>query len=263
MNRISIHDLNIDVNIDDSIIFKDLSDENSFIKRYSLDILNDSLLEFEYNIEENIKVNVIINVHDDVVFTLLEKKNGNEYKIKYDYKLGKNSNVSINKLNDINKIKESNVFNLNGENSKLEFILKTISKNHEIYDIIVNHNSKRTTSKVMNNGINIDSGHLTFNVNGFVPNGCIETDVMQDNHIINLTNHKCQINPNLFIDEENVSANHSAHICDFNKEDLFYIQSRGINKNEATKLLVKGFMNKDLNDYYKEIIDDLVNKYWG
>ena len=134
--------------------------------------------------------------------------------------------------------------------------------NNELYNIVVNHNAKKTISKVVTNGINIEDGHLIFNITGFVPNGMIESDVMQDNRIINLTNHKCQINPNLLIDEENVSANHSAHISDFDKNDLFYIQSRGISKIDATKLLVKGFMNKELNGNYEEYIDNLVKKYW-
>lgn len=261
-NKIIITDSKLDIMLDNSIIFKDLSEENSFIKKYSLDILNDSLLELEYNIGDSIKANVIINVNNNVNFVLLDKKIGNDYKVKYDYRLGLNSNLNINKINDVHIIKENDIFNLDGENSKLEFVLKTISKYNEKYDIVVNHNFKRTFSHVINNGINIDSGHLCFNVTGYVPKGCIETDVMQDNRIINLTNHKCQINPNLFIDEENVSANHSAHISDFDRNDLFYIQSRGINKIDATKLLVKGFMNKDLNDSFKEIPNDLVDKYW-
>ncbi len=261
-NKIIITDNNIDINIDESITFNDLSENDSLINKISLDILNDSLLEIEYNIEENKKINVVINVSDNVKFTLIDKKQGNDYKVKYDYKLGKNSDVVIDKINDAHIVKENEIFNLNGENGRLNYVLKTICNYNELYNIVVNHNAKKTISKVVTNGINIEDGHLIFNVTGFVPNGMIESDVMQDNRIINLTNHKCQINPNLLIDEENVSANHSAHISDFDKNDLFYIQSRGISKIDATKLLVKGFMNKELNENYEEYIDNLVKKYW-
>ena len=261
-NKIIITDNNIDINIDESITFDNLSEKDSLITKISLDILNDSLLEIEYNIEENKKINVVINVSDNVKFTLIDKKQGNDYKVKYDYKLGKNSDVVIDKINDAHIVKENEIFNLNGENSRLNYVLKTICNYNELYNIVVNHNAKKTISKVVTNGINIEDGHLIFNVTGFVPNGMIESDVMQDNRIINLTNHKCQINPNLLIDEENVSANHSAHISDFDKNDLFYIQSRGISKIDATKLLVKGFMNKELNGNYEEYIDNLVKKYW-
>ena len=261
-NKITITDDNIIFDGNGSIIFKDLSEENNLVNRLSLDVLSDSLLEIEYNIEENKKLNILINIQDNVNFTLIDKKIGNDYKVKYDYRLGKNSHVVVNKINDTHIIKENETFNLDGENSKLNYVLKTICNSKELYNIIVNHNAKKTTSKVVTNGINIDSGHLVFNVTGFVPKGCKEANVMQDNRIINLTNHKCQINPNLFIDEENVIANHAAHISTFDKNDLFYIQSRGINRNDAIKLLVKGFMNKELNSNYEEYIDSLVKKYW-
>ena len=52
-NKIIITDNNIDINIDESITFNDLSENDSLINKISLDILNDSLLEIEYNIEEN------------------------------------------------------------------------------------------------------------------------------------------------------------------------------------------------------------------
>lgn len=64
-NKIIITDNNIDINIDESITFNDLSENDSLINKISLDILNDSLLEIEYNIEENKKINVVINVSDN------------------------------------------------------------------------------------------------------------------------------------------------------------------------------------------------------
>ena len=60
-NKIIITDNNIDINIDESITFNNLSEKDSLITKISLDILNDSLLEIEYNIEENKKINVVIN----------------------------------------------------------------------------------------------------------------------------------------------------------------------------------------------------------
>ena len=122
-NKIIITDNNIDINIDESITFNNLSEKDSLITKISLDILNDSLLEIEYNIEENKKINVVINVSDNVKFTLIDKKQGNDYKVKYDYKLGKNSDVVIDKINDAHIVKENEIFNLNGENSRLNYII--------------------------------------------------------------------------------------------------------------------------------------------
>lgn len=261
-DKIIITDNNIDLNISNHISFKELSSDE-FIKVYLLDILNDSNLEIEYNIKEEVKINFIINVLNGVRLNLIDKKNCKNIKVKCSYKLGENSSLFVQKINSGSKISEYDVIELNGLNSSVNYVLKTVCTNSENYDIVVNHLEKNTTSNIITNGINIENGKLQFNVTGFVPNGSSSSYLMQDNRIINFTNNKCQINPNLLIDEMNVEANHSAHISDFSLEDLFYIQSRGINYEEAKKLLIKGFLLSNLDDSISDYIDQLIKNYWG
>ena len=92
----------------------------------------------------------------------------------------------------------------------------------------------------------------------------IKCDVSQNNKIINLTNNECIINPNLYIDEYDVTASHSAWIGTFNSDELFYLMSRGINKNDAIKLLIKGFLtNKmEIREEEKELIKNTIDNYW-
>lgn len=261
MNKIIITDDSYDFHFDENIIFKDLSDENSLIKSISLDILNDSSISFEYNIQGEIKLNIFINIKYDATLILNDKKVGNNFKLKYNYTLSRSSNLIINKINDGTIIKEYDLANLDGENSSIKYILKTICKKDEHYDIVINHNIQNTNSNIITNGINTQDGKMVINVTGFVPKGSINANLNQENRIINLTNHKCQINPNLLIDEENVCANHSAHISNFDKEDLFYIMSRGIDYNNAQILLIKGFLNSLIDN--EDYIDNLITKYWG
>ena len=45
---------------------------------------------------------------------------------------------------------------------------------------------------------------------------------------------------------------------------LFYLMSRGINQNDATKLLCEGLILNNLKEnYLKDNILELVNEYWG
>ena len=76
-----------------------------------------------------------------------------------------------------------------------------------------------------------------------------------------MTDNLCIIKPNLFIDEEDVSANHSALIGTFKAEEVFYLMSRGISKKEADSLLTRGFLMKGIN-YHKDILESLISKYW-
>ncbi len=52
--------------------------------------------------------------------------------------------------------------------------------------------------------------------------------------------------PALKIDTNDVKAGHSAAIRNLNDEDLYYFGARGINKEMAKKLLITGFLGKEL-----------------
>ena len=126
----------------------------------------------------------------------------------------------------------------------------------------VRHDKDGSISNINNSGINILNGSLIFNVSSLLPNDVINTNISQNNRIINLNNKLCQINPNLFIDENDVSANHSAYIGKFKDEEIFYLQRLGLSYNDATKLLIKGFLKKDMPKSMDKYTDKMIDKYW-
>ena len=76
-----------------------------------------------------------------------------------------------------------------------------------------------------------------------------------------MTKNNCIIKPNLFIDENDVVANHSALIGTFLPDEIFYLMSRGISRKESENLLTKGFLLRGIT-YYKETLEEMINKYW-
>ena len=70
--------------------------------------------------------------------------------------------------------------------------------------------------------------------------------------------------PNLFIDEYDVIAAHAASIGSISKDDLFYLMSRGLTLEEASKLIVLGFVqplldkidNKELRKEIKQNFEE-------
>lgn len=67
------------------------------------------------------------------------------------------------------------------------------------------------------------------------------------------------IAPKLLIEENDVVANHSALIGRFDEEELFYLQSRGIDRNTATILMTKGFLLDGIQD---DRLEKIIEKYW-
>ena len=64
-----------------------------------------------------------------------------------------------------------------------------------------------------------------------------------------------KINPNMFIDSNDVIANHNSTIGNINKDYLFYLNSKGIENDNAKKLIISGFLKSILNSDMNEIID--------
>lgn len=265
MNKIILeNDKIINKELDKNIKYDLFINETFGIASLTIEATNNTELELQYDFKDKTKIETIIIAHKDVNLKIFEKITGDEAKIRTKYYLKENSNIKVSKFNDINTIKEYIVVNLDEEKSHIEYNLKTIAQNEENYDILTYHNAKSTISEINPNGVNIKEGKIKFNVSTFVPNKKIKCDASQNNKIINLTNNECIINPNLYIDEYDVSASHSAWIGQFDKKQIFYLQSRGISEEQATKLLIKGFLtNKlDIEKEKQEEIIKTIDEYW-
>lgn len=265
MNKIKVVDDNLEVaSVSQNIKIEYFKKECLFgINEVKINIEKDSNLEIEVNLEENTKLNFNINVLENVKLNLSILTKGNCGKIQYKYNLLENSCCNVLKFQNVESSKEMIIVNLNGINATFDYNFKTISKNKETYDYHIFHNYINTVSNIKNNGVCIMDGSIIYQVSSFVPENIKNCTVNQNNRIINLTNNKSEIKPNLYIDCNDVSANHSALIGKFSDEEMFYIQSRGIDYNIALKLLITGFLTSDVGDkkILKQILKN-IQKYW-
>ena len=186
----------------------------------------------------------------------------NKAKVKITVNLGLNSKISIDKINDCESVKEGLIINLNGEEAFAEYNFKSVAKNNETYDIVVNHQASKTESIIKNNIINY-TGNVLVQVSTYIDKDFTETKADQKNTILNLANKKCEIKPNLFIDSFDSLANHSAYIGRFSQDKIFYLMTRGLTEKEATNLLIKGFLESDVeNKKLLNLKNKIIKKYW-
>ena len=155
--------------------------------------------------------------------------------------------------------------NLNKKDSNITIHNSLIAKSKEIYNIKVNHNFSSTNSAIHNNGITLNDASITFNVTSYAPKGSVKSKINQDSKIITLNkeNNNC-INPILLIDEYDAEARHAAFIGNFKESELFYLMSRGLNRDEASKLLIDGLLigTLDIDFDEKEMIKAKLNDEW-
>lgn len=178
-----------------------------------------------------------INIHNANLNILVLKENNNDSK--YIININKGS-VSFNNVSYSSK--NNNILvNLNSENSSINIFNSTIAFTKVKYDILINHNSSKTISNVYNNGITKGNGTIIYNVTSYAPINIKESIINQDSKIYTLNEvNENRINPILLIDSFDVEARHAAFIGNYKEDDLFYLMSRGLKRDEASKLLING-----------------------
>lgn len=197
-----------------------------------------------------------------------------------EYVVNKDSNLFclLDNIEDIDlKIKVVNanlVFNIFSYNSKnininitldnkasIKLNTSVISYNKQNINVNVIHKYSNTMSDINNNAVTYIDGSVRFNVISKVPKGIKGCTLNQKSKIIsNNEENDNEINPILLIDEYDVDAKHSAFIGTFNKDELFYLKTRGISDKDASNLLLKGILVGTL-DIKEETKEELINKY--
>ena len=147
----------------------------------------------------------------------------------------------------------------NNDNSKVNFNYSFI--NSKDSKVIINNNilGNNINSSIKVRGVCTDNAKSIIESNGYVIKNTINNEFDEDIRGLNLDNGMVIIKPNLFIDTNEVIANHNATIGNINKDYLFYLNSKGINTIDAKKLITTGFIKSILNGEIKEDIDKIFN----
>lgn len=143
------------------------------------------------------------------------------------------------------------------ENGQLQGYISLLATKPIKQTIYINHEQAKTKSEVFCHGISCQDGQIDLIVNGSVPRGKIECICNQTNQIINLNQGKSTIQPNLWIDEYDVVANHAAYIGDYAKDSVFYLQTKGLTIPMIYQILSKAFL---LQTSQYELYNELMNR---
>ncbi len=104
------------------------------------------------------------------------------------------------------------------------------------------------TSKQLHKCIVGDRAHAVFNGKVFVPKPAQLTDAAQLNRNLLLSSKaRVDTKPQLEITADNVKCAHGATVSQLEDDEIFYLQSRGIDENDARKLLINAFAAEIIN----------------
>ncbi|HSK63383.1 MAG TPA: Fe-S cluster assembly protein SufD [Pyrinomonadaceae bacterium] len=107
---------------------------------------------------------------------------------------------------------------------------------------VIDHKQPHCNSHQLYKGILDDNGRAVFNGKIFVREGAQKTDAMQTNKNLLLSPQaRVDTKPQLEIYADDVKCAHGAAVGQIDQEELFYLQTRGINPELARNLLTYGF----------------------
>jgi Fe-S cluster assembly protein SufD len=139
---------------------------------------------------------------------------------------------------------------------------------HSDHHTTIDHAVADAKSEQLYKGILTDSGQATFNGRVIVRRNAQRTTAMQSNKNL-LLSRTAEVNtkPQLEIDADDVKCSHGATVGQLNADEVFYLQSRGIDASHAKALLSQAFA-QDLIDQVKSptaksILDNHLQRFFG
>lgn len=199
------------------------------------------LLDTPYN--KNILVKSGANL------TILTYNENEELSLNIDVEKDANVEVYhvIKAINDYTIKENINLLN-EGANVKVMAVMLGLNSAKINSKITIYHETKNTTSELLTYAIAKENTFINIDNNAYIRKNAKSTNARQSARGLSLSNNaKILVQPNLYIDEYDVMASHGVAMGSINKDDLFYLMSRGLTKEEASNMVIMGLIEPVLN----------------
>lgn len=236
--------------------------------------------------------NTIINVDNSINTTITIKYTGDNYNIQnIIVDASSNSNITINYINMSNAISLISFENKVEENSTVTHNLYDLSGNIRVYkynsnnigdnsssylnniyladnqDVLdmnyyISHRGKSSNSNI--NVVGLLDGESKKSFKGTIDfiEGCSKSVGKEKEESISLSDKTISSSmPVLLCHEEDVEGSHGVANGKLDEETLFYIESRGLNREESINLILQSKFNKYIELIYDETIREVIWNY--
>lgn len=113
--------------------------------------------------------------------------------------------------------------------------------------LVINHIGKDTKSDTIIKAVLQDQATGSFKGLVNIYKGAVNTQAyLKEDALLLSPNARAEAIPSLEIDENHVKAGHSSTVQPLDEEQLFYFQSRGIDRQSAKKILKESFLSSAL-----------------
>ena len=219
------------------------------------------------NLNSLVEVFIDKNSNLDIIF--LSKKNNINQIYNFSSTIADNSTLNLFPIDIQGKLIKKNYFIfLNGKNSSINYNSLNLMDNSNHIDnyIKIEHLNNFTNSNTCHKNILKDKSKGIFYTKAKINEGAVNSEVNQKNNNLMLSNQaNVHSNPQLEIYNNDVKCTHGSTTGQVDDEIIFYMQSRGLEKDECKKLILQGFsdevLNKIKNDTIRKNIQKKINNW--
>ena len=286
-NNFRMNDIKLDLDLPTSTTFKSFNGYNNIKYEYDKEIksplgfntkgtyayidINESK-DIILECNSDIICNTVIDVSKNVNSTITIKYTGDNYNIQnIIVNALENSNITINYVNISNAISLISLYKYNsdnsGDNSSSYLNNIYLADNQDILDMnyYISHRGKSSNSNI--NVVGLLDGEAKKSFKGTIDfiEGCSKSIGKEKEESICLSDKAVSSSmPVLLCHEEDVEGAHGVANGKVDEETLFYIQSRGLNREESINLILQSKFNKYIelikDESIREDILDYINK---
>lgn len=141
--------------------------------------------------------------------------------------------------------KEEIVINFEKEGEEVELVGRILGKEAGDYivNVLVDHKVGKTFGRVSIKGIAKNGARIAVTGKIKIDKEAQGVDDFLEMRILLLDEKSsATAEPQLEIEANEVKASHAAAVGQIDKEQLFYLESRGVDKEESERLIVEGFL---------------------
>lgn len=252
----------------------DKKTENMFIPVFNIFKLNkkNNISIVEKNVNNgldsfNLRINKFICSDDSKLnHTMIFNDNTKSNSLGYNYyESGLNSIINVDSFNYESLFNKNFIqVDLNQAGGETTINTLNLTKNNEHVDnnILINHNSEHCISFQNVRNILQNKSTCVFNGKVIVADGAQKTDSNQSNKNLLLSKEATAYsNPQLEIYADDVQCGHGSTTGALDKDSIFYLQTRGIRKEQATQILIKAFAHEVIKQFSNDNIKNKAQAY--
>jgi len=149
-----------------------------------------------------------------------------------------------------------------GEGSEaedMEVLFGNKEQQFDVYSTLL-HTGKNTTGRVLSNGVLKDKSVSIFKGMIKISEGAKNSNSFLGEHAMLLSKEaKAKAIPSLEIETNEVKATHSASVSQIEEDKIFYMMSRGLDEDDAKKMIALGFFEPVIQ---RMILDEIKTKLY-